>query len=98
MKSFVLTPNGVKVRVPGFAEMMAVGVSGWKWARPKWGAEAKEQAMHTLLIENEFGDIEEALAATLDEAALLELDDADACGDKSPESRVDVWVDDDDVA
>lgn len=30
MKSFVLTPNGVKVRVPGFAEMMAVGVGGWK--------------------------------------------------------------------
>lgn len=23
MKSFVLTPNGVKVRVPGFAEMRA---------------------------------------------------------------------------
>lgn len=54
--------------------------------------------MHTVLIENEFGDVEEVLAATLDEAALLELDDADACGDKSPESRVDAWVDDDDVA
>jgi hypothetical protein len=53
--------------------------------------------MHTIVIENEFGDVEEVLAATLDEAALLELDDADACGDKSPESRVDVWVDDDDV-
>lgn len=29
MKSFVLTPNGVKVRVPGFAEMMAIGAGGW---------------------------------------------------------------------
>lgn len=50
--------------------------------------------MQSIVIENEFGELEEVLAASLDEAAALGLDDSEACGDKSPESRIDVWVDD----
>ena len=51
--------------------------------------------METMVVETMDGDVIEAV--TLQEAAKHGLDDADAMGDKSPESKVDVWLEDEHV-
>jgi len=51
--------------------------------------------METMVLETTDGDLIEAV--TLQEAAKHGLDDADAMGDKSPESAIDVWLEDEHV-
>lgn len=51
--------------------------------------------METMVLETTDGELIEAV--TLEEAAKHGLDDADAMGDKSPESMVDVWMEDEHV-
>ena len=51
--------------------------------------------MKTMELETTDGDWIEAV--TLQEAAKHGLDDADAMGDKSPESAIDVWLEDEHV-
>jgi len=51
--------------------------------------------METLAVETTDGGWVEAV--TLQEAAKYGLDDADAMGDKSPESAIDVWLEDEHV-
>jgi hypothetical protein len=50
--------------------------------------------METMQIETIDGVIE---AVSLETAAQYGLDDHDAMGDKSPESEIDVWVEDEHV-
>ena len=50
--------------------------------------------METTVIETSEGWIE---AVSLSEAKKYGLDDADAMGDKSPESAIDVWLEDEHV-
>lgn len=54
----------------------------------------KKYAMETVFIETVDGVIE---AVSLETAAQYGLDDHDAMGDKSPESEIDVWVEDEHV-
>ena len=58
-----------------------------------WILVFKGSLMETMVLETTDGDLIEAV--TLQEAAKYGLDDADAMGDKSPESAIDVWLDDD---
>ena len=51
--------------------------------------------METMVVETMDGDVIEAV--TLQEAAKYGLNDADAMGDKSPESAIDVWLEDEHV-
>jgi len=55
----------------------------------------KGNLMETMVLETTDGDLIEAV--TLQEAAKHGLDDADAMGDKSPESKVDVRLEDEHV-
>jgi len=60
-----------------------------------WILVFKGSLMETMVLETTDGDLIEAV--TLQEAAKYGLDDADAMGDKSPESAIDVWLEDEHV-
>jgi len=60
-----------------------------------WILVFKENLMETMVVETMDGDVIEAV--TLQEAAKYGLNDADAMGDKSPESTIDVWLEDEHV-